>query len=259
MSQEEVEGAQTHDGHDVRGVGQEEMAGNGEDGGDGVQGEDHVGELNGDEGEAEDRHHAAIVFNDEELVLTKADGADAGEPGNPAGGVGFFFFVGGKDEADGGKEQDRSEDVGDPLEPCKQTEAGGDEGSAHDDSAGDSPEEDFGLMGRLYVESAEEQKKDEEVVDRERLFYGVAGKVLCGGLRTEGTEEEERERESGCDPEDRGSNGRGVGLFGTLTAGVDQLYREKREDEDVETDPVADGSCAEHLIWMLQGIGEDAQ
>jgi hypothetical protein len=27
----------------------------------------------------------------------------------------------------------------------------------------------------------------------------------------------------------------------------------------VETDPVADGSCAEHLIWMLQGIGGDAQ
>jgi len=114
-------------------------------------------------------------------------------------------------------------------------------------------------MGRLYVEGAEEQKKDEEVVDGERLFYGITGKVLGSGLGTESTEEEEGEREGGRDPEDRGSYCGGAGLFGASTAGVDQLCREEREDEDVETDPVADGSCAEHLIWMLQGIGEDAQ
>ena len=114
-------------------------------------------------------------------------------------------------------------------------------------------------MGRLYVEGAEEQKKDEEVVDGERLFYGVAGKVLGGGLGAESTEEEEREREGGRDPQDRSGNCGGMGFFGALTAGVDQLSREESEDEDVETDPVADGSCAEHLIWMLQGIGGDAQ
>jgi len=80
------------------------MAGNREYGGNGVQGEDHIGELDGDEGESEDRHHAATAFNDEELVLAKADGVDAGEPGDPAGGVGLLVFVGGKDEADGGDE-----------------------------------------------------------------------------------------------------------------------------------------------------------
>ena len=259
VGQEEVERAQTHNGHDVRGIDQKGMAGDGEDGGDGVQGEDYVGEFDGDEGKAEDRHHAATVFKDEELVLAKADGVDAGEPGDPARGVGAFFFVGGKDEADGGDEQDGGEEIADPLEPLEQAETGGDEGSAHKDCAGDSPEEDFGLMGGLDIEGAEEQKEDEEVVDGERLFDGVTGEVLGGGLGAEGEEEEEGEGEGGRDPEDGGGDCGGVSLCRALAADVDQLYREEREDEDMEADPMADEGGAEHLIWMLQGIGEDAQ
>jgi hypothetical protein len=34
-----------------------------------------------------------------------------------------------------------------------------------------------------------------------------------------------------------------------LPAGVDELYPQKNEDEDVKTYPMANGSCARHL-WL---------
>jgi len=94
VGEEEVEGTKSHDGHDVRGIGQEGMAGDGEDGGNGVEREDDVGEFDSDEGEEEDCDHAPSVFHDKELVLAKADGMEAGEPGDPAWGVGLVFIAG---------------------------------------------------------------------------------------------------------------------------------------------------------------------
>lgn len=66
------------------------MAGDGKDGGDGVESKDDVGQLNGDESKEEDGGHPSAIFDDEKVVLTEADGVDAGEPANPAGG--FFRF-----------------------------------------------------------------------------------------------------------------------------------------------------------------------
>jgi len=83
----------------------------------------------------------------------------------------------------------------------EQAEAGGDEGSAHEDGAEDSPEEDAGLLEGLDLEEAEEQQEDEEVVDGERLFDGVAGEILHGELAANGIEDEESEGEGGGDPE----------------------------------------------------------
>jgi hypothetical protein len=80
-------------------------------------------------------------------------------------------------------------------------------------------------MGRLDVEGAEEEKEDEQIVDGEGLFDGVAGEVLGGGLGTEVVEEKEGEGEGGGDPEDGCGYGGGVRLCRTLAAGVDQLGR----------------------------------
>ena len=63
------------------------MASDREDGGDGVDGEDDVGELDGDEGEQEDGDGGTAVLADDEVVLARADGVDALQPGDPAGGV----------------------------------------------------------------------------------------------------------------------------------------------------------------------------
>ena len=259
VGEEEVERAEAHDGHDVRGVGEEGVAGDGEDGGDGVEREDDVGEFDGDEGEEEDGDHAAAVFEDEELVLAKADGMEAGEPGDPARGVGFVFFLGGENEADGGDEQDGGEGVADPVEAGEETKAGGDEGSAHEDGSGDSPEEGLGLVAGLDFEDAEEEEEEEEVVDGERLFDGVAGEVLRCGLAAEGAKDEEGEGEGGGDPEDGGGDGGGVDLRRALIADVNELDREEGEDEEVKAYPVADRGFGEHLFWMLQREGRYAR
>jgi hypothetical protein len=160
------------------------MTGDGENGGDGVEGEDDVGKLDGDEGEGEDGDHAAVGFANEKAVLAQTDGVNLGEPFEPARRVGFFCGAFGEEQADSGYEKDGCEDVADPMEAGQQAEAGGDEGSAHEDGPGNSPEEDFGLVGRFDFEEAEEEQEDEEIVDGERLFDGVAGKVLGGGLGT---------------------------------------------------------------------------
>lgn len=207
VGKKEVERAESHDSHDVGGIGEEGMAGDGENGGDGVEGEDDIRELDGDEGEAEDGDHAAAVFEDKEVILAEADGMDAGEPVEPSGWMGLFLGVFGQEQTDGAEEEDCGEDVADPVEAFEQAEAGGNEGSAHEDRTGDSPEEDFGLAGWGDFEDIEKEKEDEEVVDGEGLFDGVAGKVLCGGLAAEGVEDEESEGQRGRYPKDSGGDG----------------------------------------------------
>lgn len=221
VSEKEVERSETHDGHDVRGVSEERVASDGEDGGNGVEGEDDVGEFDGDQGQKEDCDHALAALEDEELVLTKAYGVEAGEPGDPAGRFGFWLFGARENETDGGDEQDSGEDVADPLEAGQEAEAGGDEGSAHEDGAEDAPEEGFGLIGGLDLEDTEEEEKEEEIVDGERLFDGVAGEVLRGGLAAHGAEEEEGEGEGGGDPEDGGGDRGGLSFGGAPVAHVE--------------------------------------
>ena len=80
-----------------------------------VKGYEDGGEFDGEEGQEEDGDHRAAIFADEELVLTKANGVDAGEPGDPAG-CGLDLLGRGQEEADGCDEEDGAEGVADPLE-----------------------------------------------------------------------------------------------------------------------------------------------
>ena len=254
VGKKEVEGAETHDGHDVGGVGQEGVAGDGENGGDGVEREDDIGEFNGKQGQEENGDHAAAIFADEKMILAEADGVDAGDPFDPAGRR-LGLLGGGQDKADGGDEQNGGEDVADPLEVGQQLQAGGDEAPAHENGARNSPEEDLGLTVGLDVEGAKEDEEDEEVVDGKRLFDGIAGKVLGCGLAAHGEEEEEGHGEGCGNPEDCGGDGGGMGFCRALTANVEELHPQEDKDEEVKTYPVADGSGAGHLCWMLQGRG----
>jgi len=92
-NQNEVERAQAHDGHDVGGVGQEGVAGDGEDGGNRVEGEDYVAELDGDESEQQEGRGGAAILADEEAVLARADGVQASKPGEPAGCSGRLGLI----------------------------------------------------------------------------------------------------------------------------------------------------------------------
>ena len=94
-----------------------------------------------------------------------------------------------------------AEDVADSVEAVEQRDAAGNEEAAHEHGAGDSPEEDAGLVSALDLEEAEEQQEDEEVVDGERLFEAVAGEVLDGAGWARRLAEENGEGEGGGDPE----------------------------------------------------------
>ena len=97
------------------------------------------------------------------------------------------------------------------LEAGEQGDAAGDEEAAHEHGAGDSPEEDFGLVGGIDLEEAEEEQEDEEVVDGERLFERVAGEVLGRDWLPDGAEEKSGKGERRGDPEAGGGDSGGVG------------------------------------------------
>jgi len=244
--QDEVEGAQADDGHDVGGVSEEWIAGNGEDSGDGVEGEDDVGDLDGDEGQQEHGDDGAAAAEDDKSVLTGADGMQAGEPGDPAGRCVGLVGLGGDDEADGGDEKDGGEDVGDGGEAGEQGKAAGDEESAHEEGSGYSPEEDFRLVGVVDADEAEEQEEDEEVVYGEGLLESIGGEVLDGGRAAEGVVKKQPEGERGSEPagcgDDGGAFGGGSSAQRGLVGGaarVGEFGGEQGEEREVEADPFA--------------------
>ena len=127
--------------------------------------------------------------------------------------------------------------------------------------AGDSPEEDAGLVGGGDLEEAEEEKEDEEIVDGERLLYRVPGEILRGGGGAKRVMDEDGEGEGCGDPEGRGGE---CGIVwraaqARLAAGVDQLDGKQEKEGEVEADPVGDGSVGHELMlsrpvqcWLMR-------
>ena len=71
----------------------------------------------------------------------------------------------------------------------------------------DTPEEDARLEGVGDLKDTEEEEEDEEIVDRERLFDGIAGEELGGGVGAEDVADEESEEQCGGCPHDGGGDG----------------------------------------------------
>src|SRR6185312_11065760 len=85
-------------------------------------------------------------------------------------------------EADGGEEQDGSEDVLHPEKVGQQRCSYKNEDGAHDDRAEHAPEQDTVLLLDVEAEGAEHEQEDEQVIDAERTFDEVAGKELKPAL-----------------------------------------------------------------------------
>ena len=185
---------------------------------------------------------------------------EACEPAEPGGGWGVFVVGFGLEEAEGGDEEDGPEDVLDEVKAGEQGEAAGDEGSAHDDGAGDTPEEDLGLADGRDAEEAEEKEEDEEVVDGEGLLDGVAGKVLDGAGAAVVRAKDEGESEGGGGPERGGPEGFAVGVGEELVQA--ELRDHEDEDREVEVEPVGGGrhwmhfmGCIETVLTAVGGAG----
>lgn len=155
------------------------------------------------------------------------------------------------DEPDRGDQEDCTEDIADPGEAIEQADAGSDECAAHENGSEDSPEEDAGLFEGLNLEDAEEKKEDEEVVDGERFFDSVSGKIFDGVVGTEGIEDKTCKGKGGGDPKDGGDDGGTVGFGGrrgrVAPASVEELKRKQDKEKDVEADPMTEWGGGRHV------------
>ena len=79
-------------------------------------------------------------------------------------------------------EQERAEDVEDPVEALDQRDAGEDEDRPQHERAEDAPEQHPELVLPGHGEEREDHRPDEHVVDRQALFDQEAGVVLAARL-----------------------------------------------------------------------------
>ena len=111
----------------------------------------------------------------------------------------------------GGVKQEQPEDPRDPFEAVEQRDARGDEERPQNNGAADAPQEGLMLACDAGAEAAEDDKEDDQVVDAERTFYGVAGDELKGRLAAvsggDPHGEETGYKDKQCCPEDGQAGG----------------------------------------------------
>lgn len=238
-SQGEVEGAEAEDGEDIGGVDDEGVPCDSEDGGDGVDGEDEVGEFDDEKGDEEGCGHEGTLMANKEVavVVVPGDRDEATEEADNKGllrvDIGFLFG----DHLDAREDEKGTEDVDDPGKFGDEFGTDSDHGGAHDEGTEDAPEEDFVLVARWDGEVGEEQGDDEDVIDAEGFLDDVAGEEFEGFVIAHEVPDAEIEGEGEGDPDE----GPGDGLFDgddvAFAIKDAKVERQHDEDKDVEADP----------------------
>ena len=180
-AEREVERTQAENREDVRGERHEAVLRDREHGRQGVEGEDDVGRLDDDQDDEHRRGHALAVVDGEEVavVVFGGDGEEAAE--EPHGGVVLGVDVGvfaGEGHLDAGVDEERAEDVEDPVKARDDAHADQNEDRAHHDGADDAPEEHAVLEARLDLEVGEDENEHEDVVHAQAEFDEIAGEEL---------------------------------------------------------------------------------
>src|SRR6202034_2347577 len=85
-------------------------------------------------------------------------------------------------QAKGRIEQEQAEDPGDPFETIQETDASETEQRAENDRSADAPDQGAVLALPADPEALKDDQEDEEIVDAERGFNGVASEPLERGL-----------------------------------------------------------------------------
>ena len=189
--QGEVEGTEPEDGEYVGGEHDKRVAADGEDGGDRVDGEGHVGGLNHDEGDQQRRRQPfptpglmgsrAPGLLDKKLVFVHlvCDWEETLEDLYEDVIRRVYMVVFHMPEhLDACIDEEDAEHRQYPLEACDDGRACEDEDAAQHQGADDAPEEHLVLVLPLDAEEREEHQEHEEVVHRQRLLYQVACQKL---------------------------------------------------------------------------------
>ncbi len=182
--QGEVHGAEAEDGEDIGGKDEEGFVGDGEDGGDGIDGEEYIGGFDNQEGEHKRGDGLFSVETGEEFFVVEVagNGVNFTEESDHEVAVGANFFFAGEEDFQGGEDEQSPEDVNDPFEFSNKGNTGGDHKAAHDQRAHDAPEEGAVLIESGDGEEAEDQGDDEDIIEAEGHFDEVAGDELNGGI-----------------------------------------------------------------------------
>ena len=133
--------------------------------------------------------------------------------------------------------QQRPEDVDDPVELSNQSDSRQDENSAHDQRSQNSPEQNFVLVDRGYLEIPEDEKKDEKIIDTEGKFNHVSGDELQRGGTPVPKVNNYREDGRQCDP--HGARKQRLTKFHNMSATVEdsQVEDQHHQDEKIKQDP----------------------
>ena len=180
----EVQRAQAEHRERVRGEDDERLLRDGEDRRDGVDREDQVGRRDDDEHGEQRRGDPAPVLLVEQLVAVVAGGHRHALAQEPQRGVvlGLDVRVVVAGELVGGVEQQRAEGVEGDVEVRQQRGARDDEDQAQDERQRDAPGQHPRLHRERHREVAEDDREDEDVVERQRALEQVAGQVLRAGV-----------------------------------------------------------------------------
>ena len=133
-------------------------------------------------------------------------------------------------EAHAGENEEGAEHEQQPFEAVEEGHAGEDEDEPHEQRPEDAPEQHAVLELPGHGEIAEDQRPDEDVVDRQALLDEVAGVVLARRLAPVEAEHDEAEGEADADPHRRLEGG----LLGP--DGVGPPVEDKEVDEQEATD-----------------------
>src|SRR5580698_4613327 len=175
----EVHGTQTKNGKYIRGVNDEGIERDGEHGRDGIDSEKHVGGF--DYGQDNQQRRGVEPRNAFPAADKESPTLVVVRHWHPAP-QSFYCRVRrwidlmftGKSEPDAAINQQRPQDVENPVETLDQANPGKNEEAPHQQRAEDSPKQDAVLMLLGYREIAEDHKEEEEIVHAEGEFEHVA-------------------------------------------------------------------------------------
>ena len=203
IREQEIEGAQAKNGENVGTEDDKRIAGDSEDGGNGVDGEGDVGDLDDEEDEEErggeklalltlEEMRAAIFFGDAKMR--------AGETKNRIA-LEVRSLIAFPEHVDSAEEQEQAENGKNPVEARDEDGAGGDHEATSEECAKNAPGEDAVLYAIINLEGAEDDEEDEQIVDAQSFFDDVAGEEFHAALATKPVPDEKAERESEGDPD----------------------------------------------------------
>ena len=191
IAQKEEERAQSHDSEDIGGIDNDRILGHRENGRNGVDGEDDVGEFDDQQHEEKRRYQPFAIFADEEVVAVAF-----GAHGEVLGGELHYRMVRRvyllvtlvEEHLHTAVNQYHTKDGQQPSELADEASKDKDEDKPEHDSTEDAPEEHPMIVLLLDAEGDENHNHHEDIVYREALLEEIAGKELLDHLATIGSE-----------------------------------------------------------------------